>query len=165
MVQKENKTVRLTLNYVIRATLQDTASKGLLDIIASSKDKEQPNQSLIMMLGGENGKETSVAMTDEQFKLPDLITPELTKEGKTELEQERELLKPLPNPSLKPRAYSRTHFDKTKIKTGVAIQCKQHQQWAEKLLEQNTEPELTLDEMENITRKEEVRLRRAEQHG
>ena len=68
----------------------------------SSKDKEQSSQSLIMMLGGENGKETSEAVTDEQFKLPDLITPESKKEGETELEQERELFKPLPNPSLKP---------------------------------------------------------------
>ena len=119
-----------------------------------SKGEEQPNS--------DTGKETSEAMTDEQSKLPDLVMPKSMKEGETEMEQEEELLKPLPKPSLKPQAYSRTHFDKTKIKTDAAIQHEQQRQGAERLLEQDTEPELTMKEMENIARKEEVRLRRAE---
>ena len=42
--------------------------------------------------------------TDEQFKLPDLVS-EATKEGEEMLEEERELLKPLRKPSIKLRAY------------------------------------------------------------
>ena len=144
--------------------MQETLTKGLLDIIALSNDEEQPNQSLIVALGSDTRKETSEAMTDEQSKLPDLVMPKSTKEGETEMEQEGELLKPLPKPSLKPQAYSGTHFDKTKIKTGAAIQREQQQQRVERLLEQDTEPELTMEEMENIARKEEVRLRRAERY-
>ena len=59
-------------------------------------------------------------MTDEQFKLPDLVLPESTKEGEAELEEERELLKPLLKPAIKPRAYSCAHFNKEKIKIGAA---------------------------------------------
>ena len=97
----------------------------MLDIIASLKDEEQPSQSLIVALGSETGKERSKATMDDQFKLPDLVLPESTKEGEAEWEEERELLKPLPKPSIKPWAYSCTHFDKVMIKTGAAIQCEQ----------------------------------------
>ena len=69
-----------------RTASQGTTSKGLLDIIASSKDEEQPSESLIAVLGGKTGEET--AMMDKQFKLPDLVSPESVKEGEAALEKE-----------------------------------------------------------------------------
>ena len=113
------------------------------------------------MLGGEPKKGTT---TDDPFKLPDLVTPKTTKEGEVELEEERELLKPLQQPAIKPQAYTHSHFDKAKIKLGVAIQCEQQKQRAEKWLEQDVEFEKTADELKNIARKEEAKLRRAERY-
>ena len=69
-----------------RTAPQGTASKGLLDIIASSKDEEQLSESLMVVLGGKAGEKT--AMTDEQFKLPDLVLSELAKEREAALEVE-----------------------------------------------------------------------------
>ena len=100
-----------------------------------------------MWLGGKAGEETSDTMTDEQFKLPDLVSPESMKEGKAELEQERELLKSLLKPAIEPRAYSHTYFDKAKIKIGAAIQYEQQRQRAEGFLQQDVELELPQEEM------------------
>ena len=124
-----------------RTTSQESASKSLLDIIASLKDEEQPSESLIAVLGGKTAEET--VASDEQFKLPDLVSPEAVKEGEEMLEEERELLKPLPKPSIKPRAYSRKQIDKEKIKLGAAIQWEQQRQKAEQLLQQGIKLELT----------------------
>ena len=55
-------------------------SKGLLDIIAASKDEEQPSELLIAAFGGMAGEGT-VAM-DEQFKLLDLVSSESSREDK-----------------------------------------------------------------------------------
>ena len=107
-----------------RTTSEESTSKSLLDIITSSKDEEQPRESLIAALGGKTAEETVV--TDEQFKLPDLALPEGVKEGEEMLKEERELLKPLPKPSIKPRAYSHKRIDKEKIKLGAALQ-REHQ--------------------------------------
>ena len=93
-------------------------------------------------------KETSEATMDDQFKLRDLVVTESTKEEEIELKQERELLKPLPKPLVKSRTYSHTHFDKTKIKTSAVIQHEQQRERAEKLLEQDVEPELMQEEVE-----------------
>ena len=142
-------------------------SKGLPDIITLLKDEEQPSQLLITALSSGTGKDTLKATMAERSKLTDLVVPKLTKEGETEMQQDGRLLKPLSKPSkplLKPWACSHTHFDETKIKTGVAIQWEQQWQRAERLLEQDAEPELIVEEMENIARKEEVRLGRAEWH-
>ena len=59
--------------------------------------------------------EKMVEKKDEQFTLPDLVA---TKEGEEMPEEERELLKPLPKPSIKLRAYPRKGFNKEKIKVG-----------------------------------------------
>ena len=58
--------------------------------------------------------------------------------------------------------YSHTHYDKAKIKLGLAIQHEQQRQRAEGLLQQDIELELTQEEMENMAQKEDARLRRAE---
>ena len=118
-------------------TSEESASKSLLDIIASSKDEEQPSKSLIAALGGKTAEKT-----DEQFKLLDLGA-ETAKEGEEMLEEERELLKPLPKPSIKLRAYPHKQIDKEKIKLGAAIQREQQKQKAEKLLQQDIDLELT----------------------
>ena len=69
-----------------RTASQGSASKSLLDVIASSKDEEQWSESLKAALGGKTGEGTAV--TDEQFKLPDLVLPEAAKEGEEMLEEE-----------------------------------------------------------------------------
>ena len=86
----------------------------MLDIIATLKDEGQLSESLIAALGGKEGEGT--VATDEQFKLPDLVSSELSRERQAALEEECELLKPLPKPAIKPRSYSHTHYDKEKIK-------------------------------------------------
>ena len=69
--------------------------------------------------------------TDEQFKLPELVA---MKEGEEILEEEQELLKPLPKPLIKLTAYPRKQIDKEKIKLGAAMQREQQKQRAEELL-------------------------------
>ena len=63
---------------MIRTAPQGTESKGLLDIIASSKE-EQPSESLMAALSGKTGEKA--AATDEQFRLPDLVSSESAKES------------------------------------------------------------------------------------
>ena len=109
-----------------RTASQGTASKGLLDHITSSKDEEQPSKSLIVALDGKT-LETTATM-DKQFRLPDLVSSESVKEREAALAVELELFKPLPKPAIKPRVYSRTHFNKEQIKLGAVIQCEQQRQ-------------------------------------
>ena len=134
---------------------QGTVSKGLLDIIAASKDEERPSELLIAAFGGMAGEGT-VAM-DEQFKLLDLVSSESSRERQAALEEECELLKPLPKPAIKPRSYSCTHYDKEKIKLGAAIQWEQQRQKAEELLQQDIEFELTQEEIEEEARREDTK--------
>ena len=72
------------LNQVIRTTSQEEASKGLLHIIASSKDNNPPSKLFLTALGSEMEKGTTTE--DYAFKLPDLVTQEVTKEGEAELQ-------------------------------------------------------------------------------
>ena len=69
-------------------------SKGLLDVIASLKDEEQPSELLMAVLSGKTGEKA--AMMDEQFRLPDIVLSESVEEREAALEVEQELLKPLP---------------------------------------------------------------------
>ena len=87
-------------------------------------------------------------VTDDQFKLPDLVSWESVKEGHAASEQEKELLKPLLKLAIKPRSYFRMHYDKKKIKLGAAIQWEQKRQKVKELLQQDIEFELTQEEME-----------------
>ena len=137
-------------------------SKGLLDVIASSRDEEQPSESLMAALSEKTRKGMTTTM-DEQFKLPDLVSPELARGREVALEAERELLKSLPKPAIKPRAYSRTHFDKEKITFGAMIQREQQRQKAEGMLQWDVELELTLEEIEDRAQKEEAKQNQAEQ--
>ena len=134
-----------------RTTPQATASRSLLDVITSLRDEEQPSELLIAALGGKAGE--GMAMMDEQFKLLDLASTELAKEGETALEEEQELLKLLPKPTIKPRAYSYRCFDKEKIKLGAAIQHEQQRLKAEGLLQQDVEEKLMQEEVEDKAQK------------
>ena len=92
----------MILNRVNR-TSQESTSKSLLDVIAEGGDEEQPSKSLMAVLVRQT-TEKMVEKMDEQFTLPDLVA---MKEGKEMPEEEWELLKLLPKPSIKPRAYPR----------------------------------------------------------
>ena len=127
---------------------QGSVSKSLLDVLAASKDEQQASESLIAALGGK-AMEGTVA-TDDQFKLPDLVSSE-SKEGQAGSQQEQELLQPLPKLARKPTTYFCTHYDKKQIKLRKAIQREQQRKKAEELLQQESELELTQEEMEEKT--------------
>ena len=135
-----------------RVTSQEGASKSLLDVISSSKDEEQPSKSLIAALGGKSTERPET--TNKQFKLPDLVA---MKEGEEMPEEEWELLKLLPKPSIKLRAYPRKGFNKQKIKLGAAMQREQQKQRAEELLQQDIDIELTQEEIDEKTWREEAK--------
>ena len=90
-----------------------------MEVLAASKDEEQASESLIAALEGK-AMEGTVVM-DDQFKLLDLVSSE-SKEGQAASEWEKELLKPLPEPTSKPRSYFHMHYDEKKIKLRAAIQ-------------------------------------------
>ena len=73
-------------------------------------------------------------------------------------------MKPLDQPKIKPNVYTWGQFDKSKIKLGAAIQCEQQKQKVERWLEQDVEVEKTQEELENIVRKEEAKLRWTERY-
>ena len=77
-----------------RANLQEQggASRSLLDVLDAGKEDEVASGSLIAALGGKSM--VSLTATDDQFKLPDLVSSE----GKEQMssQQQKELLKPLP---------------------------------------------------------------------
>ena len=110
---------------------------------------------MLAALGGRTTEE--MVVMDEQFKLPDLGSSEAMKEREETLEEERELLKPLPKPSVKLRSYSRKWIDKEKIKLGAAIQWEQQRQKVEELLQQDIEFELTQEEMEEKAWREDTK--------
>ena len=118
-----------------------------MDALAASKDEEPASESLIAALGGKT-REGSIAM-DDQFKLPDLVSSE-AKEGQVPLQEERELLQPLPKLVSKPRTYFHTHYDKRQIKLGAALQREQQKKKAEDMLQREVEPELTQEEIEEM---------------
>ena len=80
------------------------ASKSLLDVITSTKDNAPANQSLLTVLGGEKDQEKTGV--EDLFKLLDLLMLEYTKEQQAELQREKELLKPLEQPKIKPKLYT-----------------------------------------------------------
>ena len=141
-----------------RTTSQESASKSLLDIISSSKDKEQPSKELMAALGGQT-MEKMVDKMDEQFTLPDLVA---MKEGEEMPKEEWELLKLLPKISIKPRAYPLKGFNKEKIKLEAAMQRKQQKQRAEELLQQDINIKLTQEEKDKKLWREEVKQQQAQ---
>ena len=100
---------------------QGGVSRNLLDILAASKEEEPASDSLIAALGGKSM--VGSAATDDQFKLPDLVSSEAKEQ--TPSQQEQELLKPLPRPVSKPPKYLHMHYSKEQIKLGATLQREQ----------------------------------------
>ena len=73
------------------------------------------------------------------------------------LEEEQELLKPLPKPLIKLRAYPHKWIDKEKIKLGAAIQREQQKQKAEEILQQDINIELTQEEIDEKAQREDAK--------
>ena len=65
---------------------------------------------------------------------------------------------------IKPRKYTPGHFDKSKLKLRAAEQHEHQKQKAERWLEEDIELKKTAEELENIVRKEEAKLRRVERY-
>ena len=77
-------------------------------MLAAGKEDEVASDSLIAALGGKST--VDVTATEDQFKLPDLVSSEVKEQMLSQ--QEQELLKPLPKPVGTPQKYFRTHFSK-----------------------------------------------------
>ena len=129
------------------------ASSSLLDVLAAGKEDEAASDSLMAALGGKSTVHSSA--TDDQFKLPDLVSSEV-KEQTSSL-QEQELLKPLLRPVSKPHKFFHTHFSKEQIKLGAALQREQQKKETEEALQQGGEIELTQEEMDEMLCKEQAK--------
>ena len=140
---------------------QSGASRNLLDVLAASKDEELASDSLIVVLGGKSMMESTAA--DDQFRLMDLVSSEGT-EGQVPSQQEKELLEPPSQPVSKPRKYFHTHYSKEQIKLGASLQREQQKKKAEDMLHQEAEPELMQEEIDEKTRKEQVKQERAQRY-
>ena len=110
-------------------------------------------------LGGKST--TTSTTTEDQFKLPDLVSSEVKEQTSC---QEQELLKPLPKPVSKPRKYFCTHFSKEQIKLGATLQKEQQKQRAEDALQQQGEIELMQEEMDEMMRKEQAKQEQAKRY-
>ena len=132
---------------------QGGASRSLLDMLAAAKDDEAASDSLIVALEGKSTVDSTV--TDDQFKLPDLVSSEAKEQ--TLSQQEQELLKPLLRPISKPQKYFCTHFSKEQIKLGAALQREQQKKKAEDALQQGGEIELTQEEIDEMMCKEQAK--------
>ena len=130
-------------------------------MLAASKEDEVASDSLIAALGGKSVVDSTA--TDDQFKLPDLVSSE-TKE-QTSSQQEQELLKPLPKPVSKPQKYFCTHFSKEQIKLGPALQREQQKKKAEDALQQGGELEPTQEEIDEKICKEQAKQERAQRYA
>ena len=108
---------------------------------------------MIAALGGKSMVESTA--TDDQFKLPDLVSSEAKEQ--TLSQHEQELLKPLPRPVSKPRKYFRTHFSKEQIKLGAALQREQQKKKAEDALQQGGEIEPMQEEIDERMQKEQAK--------
>ena len=129
-------------------------SKGLLQALSQLKEDEMTSRSLIAALEGTDTGEA--VYFKDQFKLPD---PVLMEGGDQILQQEKELLKPPQRPVSRPQKYIRMHFNKEKIKIGVAIQREEQRKRAEDALQSkgDVEQDLTQAEVKENTRKEQLK--------
>ena len=137
-------------------------SKGLFQALSASKQGENVSRSLLAAMG-EPAKEVS-EIVEEQFKLPDLVAPEVQKDISG---IEKELFIKLKKPVSKPRQYFRTHFDKQQIKQGAAIQREQQMKKAEEALKsKDPEEEEAVQEIdEEEMQKEQLKKERAERQA
>ena len=118
-------------------------------MITALKEDEAASDLLIAALRGKSAVDSRA--TDDQFKLPDLVSSEAKEE--TSSQQEQELLKPLPKPVSKPRKYFCTHFSKEQIKLGTALQREQQKKRAEDALQQGGELKPTEGKIDKEMRK------------
>ena len=137
-------------------------SKGLLQALSVSKQGENMSGSLLAAMG-ELAKEVS-EIVEEQFKLPDLVAPEVQKDISG---IEKELFIKLKKTVSKPRQYFRTHFDKQQIKQGAAVQREQQMKKAEEALKsKDLEEEEAVQEIdEEEMWKEQLKKERAERQA
>ena len=137
-------------------------SKGLLQALSVSKQGENVSRSLLAALG-EPAKEV-LEIVEEQFKLPDLVAPEVQKDMSG---IEKELFIKPKKPVSKPRQYFRTHFDKQQIKQGTAIQREQQMKKAEEALKsKDPEEEEAVQEIdEEEMWKEQMKKERVERQA
>ena len=91
----------------------------------------------------------------------------MTEGGDQTSQQEKELLKPPQQPVSKPRKYICMHFNKEKIKIGATIQREEQRKRAEDVLQLkgNIKQDLTQVEVEENTRKEQLKKERAERYA
>ena len=130
-------------------------------MLATSKEDEVTSDSLIVALGGKSVVGSTA--TDDQFKLLDLVSSEVKEQ--TSLQQEQELLKPLPRPVSKPQKYFCTHFSKEQIKLGTALQREQQKKKVEDALQQGGEPEPMQEETDEGMHKEQAKQERAQRYA
>ena len=140
---------------------QGGASRSLLDVITASKEDEAASDLLIAALGGKFA--VDLRATDDQIKLPDLVSSEAKEE--TSSQQEQELLKPLPKLVSKPQKYFHTHFSKEQIKLGAALQREQQKKRAEDALQQGGGLQLTEEEIDKEMCKEQAKQEWVERYA
>ena len=100
---------------------------------------------------------------EEQFKLLDLVAPEVQKDISR---KEKELFIKTKKAVSKPRQSFRTHFDKQQIKQGAAIQREQQMKKAEEALKSKNPEEEALQEIdEEEMQKEQLKKERAERQA
>ena len=140
---------------------QGGVSRSLLDMLAAVKEDEAASDSLIVALGGKSAVDSTG--TDDQFKLPDLVSSEAKEQMSSQ--QEQELLKPLSRPVSKPQKYFRTHFSKEQIKLGAALQREQQKKKTEDALQQGGEIEPTQEEIDERMCKEQAKQEQAQRYA
>ena len=130
-------------------------------MLAALKEDEVASDSLIAALGGKSA--VDLTATEDQFKLPDLVSSEAKEQ--TSSQQEQELLKPLPRPVSKTQKYFRTHFSKEQIKLGAALQREQQKKKVEDALQQEGELEPMQEEIDKRMCKEQAKQKQAQRYA
>ena len=130
-------------------------------MLAVGKEDEVASDSLIVSLGGKST--VDLTATDDQFKLPDLVSFQAKEQISSQ--QEQELLKPLPRPVSKPRKYFCTHFSKEQIKLGAALQREQQKKKVEDALQQGGEIEPMQEEIDKMMHKEQAKQEWAQRYA
>ena len=140
---------------------QGGASRSLLDVLAAGKEDEEASDSLMAALGGKSTEHSSA--TEDQFKLPDLVSLEVAEQMLSW--QEQKLLKPLPRPVNKPCKYFCTHLSKEQIKLGAALQREQQKKKVEEALQQDGEIEQMREELDKMLHKEQSKQERVPRYA
>ena len=140
---------------------QGGATRSLLDVLAAGKEDEAASDSLMAALGEKSTEHLSA--TEDQFKLPDLVSSEVMEQMSSWKEQE--LLKPLQRPVSKPHKYFRTHFSKEQIKLGAALKREQQKKKAAEALQQVGEIEQMQEELDEMLHKEQAKQEQVQRYA